>query len=127
MEVLRKRREFVRLNKQAIRDFQRGFILQVLPNQATEDSVRIGFTATKRIGNAVVRNRVKRRMRALWRDILRDEKIPLSGYDFVLIAKAETATLPYQNLLESLHQSLRRGIYKANLKAQSNANPRANQ
>ena len=114
MQVLRKRAEFVRLNKQAIRDFQRGFILQVSPNTTAEKNIRVGFTATKCIGNAVMRNRAKRRMRALWRDILSNPNMKLSGYDFVLIAKAETATLPYQNLLESLHQSLRRGISKAN-------------
>ena len=117
LEVLRTRREFVALNRHGARSFQRGLILQTLPNP--QNSVRVGFTATKRIGNAVVRNRAKRRMRALWRDILADKNIELAGYDFVLIAKTETTTLPYRKLLESLHRSLHHSLARTHGKSKT--------
>lgn len=58
--------------------------------------LRVGFTATKKIGNAVVRNRAKRRLRALVDTVI----IPHADkhYDYVLIARHHTATRPWQQL-----------------------------
>ncbi|MGK2740969.1 ribonuclease P protein component [Tepidicaulis sp. LMO-SS28] len=67
---------------------------------------RVGFTVTKKVGNAVIRNRAKRRLRAAARDVL-----PLaakSGFDYVLIGRQGTLTRPYSALLEDLHLALSR-------------------
>ena len=68
---------------------------------------RIGFTATKKIGNAVMRNRAKRRLRALAREILPDAARP--GWDYVLVGRPEaTATRDFALLRADLEGALRR-------------------
>lgn len=56
---------------------------------------RLGITASKKIGKAVVRNRAKRRIRELYRTNLKNLK---TGYDFVIVARARTAGEPYSKL-----------------------------
>jgi ribonuclease P protein component len=63
-----------------------GFVLLVKPRQDDNPAIRIGYTVTKKIGNAVVRNRMKRRLRALAREILPHSGI--AGADHVLIGRA---------------------------------------
>ena len=63
-----------------------GFVLLVRPRGDDDQVMRIGYTVTKKIGNAVVRNRMKRRFRALVRDLMPDLGIP--GADHVLIGRA---------------------------------------
>ena len=62
-----------------------GFVLLVRSRDDGDDSIRVGLTVTKRIGGAVVRNRMKRRLRALARELLPDGGIP--GADHVLIGR----------------------------------------
>ncbi len=62
-----------------------GFVLLVRPRDDGDDSLRVGFTVTKKIGGAVVRNRMKRRLRALARELLPAGGIP--GADHVLIGR----------------------------------------
>ncbi len=62
-----------------------GFVLLVRPRDDGDQSMRVGFTVTKRIGGAVVRNRMKRRLRALARELLPNGGIP--GADHVLIGR----------------------------------------
>jgi ribonuclease P protein component len=68
--------------------------------------VRIGFTATKRIGNAVVRNRVRRRLKAAVAEIMPAHAVP--GFDYVLIGRAGTADRPYDALCRDLVAALKR-------------------
>lgn len=69
--------------------------------------VRVGFTATKKVGNAVARNRAKRRLRALAREVLNAAGRP--GWDYVLVARpGTTATLPFDTLRRDLIGALDR-------------------
>jgi len=105
---LRKRADFLRLAR-ARRTAAGGLVLQAAPTP--EDSgdgsaMRVGFTASKKVGNAVVRNRAKRRLRALVREVLADSGTP--GHDFVLIARQTTPSRPYAELRRDLLFSLKR-------------------
>ena len=63
-----------------------GFVLLVRDRRDDNAAMRVGFTVTKKIGNAVVRNRMKRRLRALARELLPDDGV--RGADHVLIGRA---------------------------------------
>jgi ribonuclease P protein component len=81
---LRIRRDFLAANS-GKRAPMPGFVLQVRPRDDGSPDMRVGCTVTKKIGNAVVRNRMKRRLRALARDVLPDSGV--RGADHVLIGR----------------------------------------
>ena len=68
--------------------------------------VRAGFTATKRIGGAVERNRAKRRLREAARQILPD--LAHAGFDYVFIARGGVTTRPWPRLLDDMKSALLR-------------------
>jgi ribonuclease P protein component len=80
--ILTKRADFLAANK-GLRVARPGLVLLVRDNGG--DGARYGITVTKKIGNAVVRNRMKRRFRALVREILPEHALP--GHDHVLIGR----------------------------------------
>ncbi len=66
--------------------------------------VRVGFTVTKRVGNAVIRNRAKRRMREAARAL-----IPLfaePSHDYVFVARGGAPTRPWERLLDDVKSAL---------------------
>jgi ribonuclease P protein component len=63
-----------------------GFILLIRDRHDADPAMRVGFTVTKKIGGAVVRNRMKRRFRALARELLPANGLP--GADHVMIGRA---------------------------------------
>lgn len=82
LQVIRKRAEFLAANK-GLRNARAGFVLLTLPNAG--EGRRFGVTVTRKIGNAVVRNRMKRRFRELLRAALPGEGLP--DHDHVLIGR----------------------------------------
>ena len=81
------------------------FVLQV---RARRDGgpVRVGFTVSKKVGNAVERNRVRRRLRDVVRRSPADNMAP--GHDYVLIGRRAALHAPFARLIEELDQALRR-------------------
>jgi ribonuclease P protein component len=81
-----------------------GFVLLVRPRDDGDPAMRIGYTVTKKIGGAVVRNRMKRRFRALARDILPHAGLP--GADHVLIGRAGGVERDFAALAAELRKAL---------------------
>ena len=87
-----------------------GLILQACAHPAGP-SLRVGFTASRKVGNAVARNRARRRLRAASAEVLPTHAA--GGNDLVLIARSTTLTRPYGSLVRDLEEGLRRlGIWR---------------
>ena len=81
-----------------------GFVLLVREREDGDTTMRLGITVTKKIGNAVVRNRMKRRFRALARDILPEQGF--AGADHVLIGRAGGIERPFESLRSEFSKAL---------------------
>ena len=107
--VLKKRKDFVRVAK-GVSKVTRTAILQAAPSLSeTIVPPKVGYTTTKKIGKANVRNRTRRRMRAVIRELL-----PVYGMDnveYVLIGRHNTHYCPYKELRSDIKWALK----KANL------------
>jgi ribonuclease P protein component len=103
MHVLKRRADFIAANN-GKRAPMPGFVLLVRDRTDDNTEVRVGFTVTKKIGNAVVRNRMKRRLRALSREVLAVEGVP--GADHVLIGRAGGIERDYAALKAELAKAL---------------------
>ena len=105
ISTLKNRPDFLRAAS-ARRQGTGGFLLQARDRGDGLASVRVGFTASKKIGNAVLRNRAKRRMRALVRQIM--PVMAQTGWDYVLVAKpGVTVVRDYALLLTDLEAAMR--------------------
>jgi ribonuclease P protein component len=103
LERLLKRSDFLLLNSKGKKWVSKGMIVLAHPNDL--DKCRVGFTVTKKLEKtAVGRNRMKRRLRAVAADIL--PNFAKTGMDYVLIARHETATRPYNELQKDLRWCL---------------------
>ncbi|MBU9697120.1 ribonuclease P protein component [Rhodobacteraceae bacterium HSP-20] len=102
--TLKKRADYLRAAS-ARRQGTGGFLLQARARDDGSAAVRVGFTASKKIGNAVLRNRAKRRLRALVREIL--PPLARAGWDYVLVARPEaTVTRDFATLRDDLRAAL---------------------
>ncbi|MBN8807140.1 MAG: ribonuclease P protein component [Sphingomonas sp.] len=101
--TLTRRKDFLAANS-GRRAPMPGFVLLVKPRDDGDPTMRVGYTVTKKIGNAVVRNRIKRRFRALAREVL-----PVSGVagaDHVLIGRGDGLTREFAQLKRDLAKAL---------------------
>ena len=107
---LKRRPEFLRVQRKGRRWVTPGFLLQAWTragDHAIEpDAIRFGLTASKKVGNAVRRNRARRRLRALAMAYLQTRALP--GTDYVLIARQDTAMRPWRDLVIDLTEALDR-------------------
>ncbi|MEM6476139.1 MAG: ribonuclease P protein component [Pseudomonadota bacterium] len=103
IRVLTKRADFVAANK-GLRNARAGFVLLTRPNGG--EGVRYGVTVTKKIGNAVVRNRMKRRFRELLRAALPTQAI--ADHDHVLIGRNGGIERDFHTMARELDEALAR-------------------
>lgn len=86
-----------------------GLVLQEAPRPADaglQEAPRVGFTASRKVGMAVERNRARRRLKAAAQLVLGRHAAP--ERDYVLIARRETLKRPFRDLLGDLESALRR-------------------
>ena len=104
MQRLRQRADFLAAAT-GVRAPASGFVLQAL-DRREDGPVRVGFTVSKKVGNAVERNRVRRRLREVIRLSSRARMRP--GHDYVLIGRRAALELPFERLVEDFAQALGR-------------------
>jgi ribonuclease P protein component len=102
---LKRRADFLRVAARGRKIATEGLVLQALA-RPDHEAARLGFTVTRRIGNAVVRNRTRRRMREAARLLLRST--PIEGVDLVLIGREATRRRAFAMLIDDLRRALGR-------------------
>ena len=113
---LKRRPEFLRVAGARRKWVTPGVILQARkrqqsdgatgPDRVPTEAIRVGFTASRKVGPAVARNRARRRLRAACSEVM--PVMGQAGFDYVLIARAETLHRPYAQLLSDLRTALGR-------------------
>ena len=99
------RKDFLRMS-QGRRVHSKSFVIQSR-NRAEDLAVRVGFTCSKKVGNAVARNRAKRRLREIARLVL--PILGLPGYDYVLIGRASvTSSMDFEAMKKELVSALQK-------------------
>jgi ribonuclease P protein component len=110
---LKTRRDFLRVAAARRKRVRPGLIVQAArrasspPRPAAHDGpdgVRVGFTASRKVGNAVARNRARRRLRAAAAEVL--PALGEAGTDYVLVARKATLGRRYGDLVRDLHEAL---------------------
>jgi ribonuclease P protein component len=104
MERLTKRAEFLAVARGS-RSARRAFVLQALGRSEADTPPRAGFTVTKKVGNAVERNRIRRRLREVVR--LHGMALADPGTDYVLVGRREALSLPFAALVEDFASAIR--------------------
>jgi ribonuclease P protein component len=121
LSTLARRADFLRIAGAGSKWATAGLVLQACPRPAapaerpdnagatvivSTPPIRVGYTASKKVGGAVQRNRAKRRLRALAREVLAAEAA--GGHDYVLIARAATVARDYAALRADMRFALKR-------------------
>ena len=104
---LTQRQDFLKVAASRRRWVAQGLILQVAESPGPEPKTvfRLGFTASRKVGGAVERNRARRRLKAAAAAVMTVHAA--RGMDYVLVARAETVRRPYAGLLADLERALK--------------------
>jgi ribonuclease P protein component len=105
---LKKRADFLKVSKDGFRSSRPNLILlakrQEKRGVIPEYSCRVGYTTSKKVGNAVERNRCRRRLRAAVRELM--PRFGIDNYDYVIIGKTSTVTTRYSWITKDLRDAL---------------------
>ena len=103
LKTIKKRSEFIRSNKFAKKIYTPNFIIQKLESNENDIIPHFGFTITKKIGSAIVRNKIKRRLKSIIGELLKykDKYFDLS-FNYILICKKEIVKVSYDDLENEL-------------------------
>jgi len=101
---LKKRKDFLDIAQNGKKASSKGLLLQVRKRSTSDDYINVGYTATKRLGNAVIRNRIKRRLRALSSEVL--TAFANTEYDYVIIGKKASLERDFKDLRKDLKYTL---------------------
>lgn len=112
---LKRRAEYLRVAGTRTKAVMPGVILQAAPAQPVDTgaagAVRLGFTCSRKVGNAVARNRARRRLKALAAEIFPDHAEP--GRDYVLIGREATVARDFASLRRDVEGGLKRlGLWR---------------
>ena len=118
VERLKKRADFLRVASVRRKWAAPGLVLQAACDAAEKENgrVRVGVTVTKKVGNAVVRNRVKRRLRAVASQLIPEYATP--GWDYVLIGRHKTINRDFNKLQADLIAAIKNVSPRQNQKTQ---------
>ncbi|MEI7668545.1 MAG: ribonuclease P protein component [Pseudomonadota bacterium] len=108
IRVIAKRRDFLLLSASGLKFVKPSVIVQARKRDESTilpSDIRIGFTATKRLGGAVIRNKAKRRMRHAVSELV--EEFGVCGYDYVFIARELAYKGEFTVLLKDVRHALR--------------------
>lgn len=103
MQTLKKRSDFLAL-RGAKGKGAPGFLLVARPRGDGSEAIRVGYTVTKKMGGAIRRNRIKRRLKAAARQVFPNHG--RNGCDYVLIAREKALTRNFADLLDDMKRVL---------------------
>ncbi len=129
---LRQRNEYLRVAGANRKSARQGLVLQAARSPAPDETaarpntaetrLRVGITVSRKVGNAVARNRARRRLRAVAREALPGQAVP--GHDYVLIGRKGTLSRPYDALRGDLEGALAKlGLRQARSSAECDRKP----
>lgn len=104
---LERRADFLRVGSSGLKRVTPAFILQAAPRPSDNavPPIQVGFTASRKVGNAIARNRAKRRLRALADRLI---SVADPAFDYVLVGRGETLTRDFADMEKELREALRR-------------------
>jgi ribonuclease P protein component len=105
LEIIRKRADFLAVASSGKKWVAPGFILQIGAPHSPSELVRYGLTASRKVGNAVIRNRARRRLRALAMELLIHAS---PAHDYVLVARDTTPDCVFEDLRQDLIKGMKR-------------------
>lgn len=108
---LKRRHEFLRVARGGRKCAMPGLVLQahehqIHPKERVADTIKVGFTVTKRVGNSVIRNRVRRRLRAAANVVIQEHAV--KGNDYVIIGRIGTTQRRFDALVKDLEGALQK-------------------
>jgi ribonuclease P protein component len=103
---LKRRADFLRIAASGLRRSTPAFVVQAATAADPAQGVRVGFTCSRKVGNAVARNRAKRRLRALVDEVLAG--VSTASLDYVLIGRTDALTRDFAAMTADLRQALAR-------------------
>ena len=105
LNTIKKRSTFLNVKKkgQFLRSFS--FNIQILKDMNLDNNINVGYTATKRLGNAIKRNKAKRIMRELAKKVI--SKYGKKNFYYVIIAKTHLLKMPFKTLILELEKIIK--------------------